>query len=90
MDMKFEWDDNKNLANKSKHGIDFNLAVEMWKDGNRVEIQSPYPLEERGVLIARIGKKLWTAIFAYRSDVIRIISVRRSRKKEIRLYEGEK
>ena len=88
--MKFEWDDKKSLANKSKHGIDFNLAREMWKDGNRVEIQTPYPLEERSVLIAKIDRKLWTAIFSYRGDVIRIISVRRSSKKEIRLYEGEK
>ena len=90
MSIKFEWDDNKSLTNKSKHGIDFNLAADMWKDGNRVEIQSPYPLEERGILIARIVGKLWTAIFAFRGDVIRIISVRRSRKKEIRLYEREK
>jgi uncharacterized protein len=85
--MKFEWDDNKSLANKAKHGIDFNVAREMWKDGTRVEIQAPYPLEERSVLIGKIGKKLCTAIFTYRGDAIRIISVRRSRKKEIKLYE---
>jgi uncharacterized DUF497 family protein len=85
--MKFEWDDNKSLLNKSKHGIDFNIAREMWKDENRVEIQAPYPLEERNVLIANVDNKLWTAIFTYRGDDIRIISVRRSRKKETRLYE---
>ena len=88
--MKFEWDDNKSLANKEKHGIDFKSAKEMWKDSNRVEIQAPYPLEDRYVLIARIADKLWTAIFTYRREAVRIISVRRSRKKEIRLYEGEK
>ena len=85
--MKFEWDDTKSLTNKAKHGIDFSTAREMWKDDNRVEIHAPYPLEERSILIGKIGKKLWTAIFAYRGDDIRIISVRRSRKKEIRLYE---
>jgi len=85
--MKFEWDDKKSLSNKLKHGIDFSTAVEIWKDDNRVEIKAPYPLEERGILIGKINKKLWTAIFAYRGDDIRIISVRRSRKKEILLYE---
>ncbi|RLB14069.1 MAG: BrnT family toxin [Deltaproteobacteria bacterium] len=85
--MKFEWDDTKSLANKSKHGIDFNRAREMWNDDNGLEIQAPYPLEERNILIAKIDDKLWTAIFTYRNDDIRIISVRRSRKKETRLYE---
>ena len=85
--MKFEWDDTKSLTNKAKHGIDFSTAREMWKDDNRVEIHAPYPLEERSILIEKIGKKLWTAIFAYRGDDVRIISVRRSRKKEIGLYE---
>ena len=51
------------------------------------KIHAPYPLEERSILIGKIGKKLWTAIFAYRGDDVRIISVRRSRKKEIGLYE---
>jgi len=85
--MKFEWDDTKSLTNKAKHGIDFSTAREMWKDDNRIEIHAPYPLEERSILIGKIGKKLWTAIFAYRGDDVRIISVRRSRKKEIGLYE---
>jgi len=85
--MKFEWDDTKSLANESKHGIDFDSAREMWNDDNRLEIQAPYPLEERNILIAKIADKLWTAIFTYRGDDIRIISVRRSRQKEKRLYE---
>jgi uncharacterized DUF497 family protein len=85
--MKFEWDDTKSLTNKAKHGIDFSTAREMWKDDNRVEIHAPYPLEERSILIGKIGKKLWTAIFAYRGNDVRIISVRRSRKNEIGLYE---
>jgi hypothetical protein len=73
--MKFEWDDTKSLTNKAKHGIDFSTAREMWKDDNRVEIHAPYPLEERSILIGMIGKKLWTAIFAYRGDDVRVISV---------------
>jgi uncharacterized DUF497 family protein len=36
--------------------------------------------------IGKIGDKLWTAIFTRREDAIRIISVRRARKKETKLY----
>ncbi|MFC1495696.1 BrnT family toxin [Thermodesulfobacteriota bacterium] len=87
--MKFEWDNKKSLKNKEKHGIDFDSAKEMWKDDNRVEIQAPYPLEQRCILISKVSKKLWTAVFTYRGDMIRIISVRRSREREKKLY-GEK
>jgi hypothetical protein len=87
--MKFQWDDRKSQSNLKKHGIDFAQASELWDDPNRVEIQAPHPLENRHVLIGRIGKKLWTAIFTLRDDEVRIISVRRARKKETGLYERE-
>ena len=84
--MKFEWDDEKSRTNKAKHDIDFNTAKELWDDPNRVEILTSYPLENRSILIGTIDKKLWTAIFTRRSNSIRIISVRRTRKKETKLY----
>jgi len=85
--VNFEWDENKNLSNKYKHGIDFNSAMEIWNDIRRIEIEASYPLENRSILIGKIGEKHWTAIFTKRYKAIRIISVRRSRKKEVRLYE---
>jgi len=87
--MEFEWDRDKSLDNKAKHGIDFNIAKEMWNDSNRVEIQVPYPLEDRNIMIGKIENKLWMAIFPHRGNAIRIISVRRARKKKTRLYEKE-
>lgn len=83
----FQWDENKNLANNHKHGIDFHTATELWNDTQRVEITAPYPLENRSILIGRIDKQYWTAIFTRRDNTIRIISVRRSRKREVILYE---
>ena len=85
--MEFEWDENKSRANKSKHGIDFNTATELWNDQDRIEIQMNFPAEDRNALIGKIGDKLWTAIFTRRINAIRIISVRRARKKETKLYE---
>jgi uncharacterized DUF497 family protein len=87
--MIFEWDDEKSHSNQVKHGINFDAAKALWDDANPVEIQSPYPLESRTVLIGKLDKKLWTAVFTMRRSAIRIISVRRSGKREVNLY-GQK
>ena len=88
--MKFEWNAAKSAENKAKHGIDFDTAKSIWLDENRIEIQAPYPVEDRtGSLIGRYQGKLWTAIYTMRDDTIRIISVRRAREKEARFYEEE-
>jgi len=33
--MPFEWDDDKNRINKAKHGISFELAMQVWLDDER-------------------------------------------------------
>ena len=54
-----------------------------------MEVQLSYPSEDRSILIGTIEHKLWTAIYTHRGNAIRIISVRRARKKEARLYEKQ-
>jgi uncharacterized DUF497 family protein len=54
---------------------------------SRVEIQTSYPVEDRWILIGKIDSTLWTAIYTLRGNAVRIISVRRSREKEVDLYE---
>jgi len=61
--------------------------TKLWNDKNRIEIQTPFPIENRSVLIGKIDKKLCSAIFTLRNNAIRIISVRRARKKEANFYE---
>lgn len=87
MYMVFEWDKEKSESNFKKHGIDFETARKIWLDENRIEIEAPYPIERRWVLIGAIEDKVWTAIFTIRDDAIRIISVRRSRTKEKKIYD---
>jgi len=87
--MQFEFDPAKSEANKAKHGIDFEEAQQLWKDDNWLELPVPSVDDElRFVVTAMIGEKYWTAVITYRSDRIRIISVRRSRDVEIQGYEG--
>lgn len=88
-DMKFEWDDQKSISNKEKHGIDFDTAKNLWLDEKRVEIQIAFPSEARWVLIAGFEGKMWAAIYTTRNDVIRLISVRRARTREVKLYEDK-
>lgn len=87
--MKFEWDRQKSLTNKTTHGIDFESGRDLWLDENRVEIHAPHPIENRFILIARYQQKLWSCVYTLRNDAIRIISVRRARKRESDLYAKE-
>ncbi len=76
--------------NRAKHGIDFETAKALWLDEKRIEIQAPHPIEERRILIAHLQGRLWTAVYTIRGgSAIRLISVRRSREKEVELYEKE-
>jgi uncharacterized DUF497 family protein len=88
--MKFEWDPAKSLTNRAKHGIDFTEAKDLWIDENRIEIDLPYPVESRHILIGKLNDKRWTAVYTLRDENIRIISVRRSRQREAALYDKEK
>jgi len=84
----FEYDKNKSTSNIEKHGIDFEAAQELWIDSELIELQVKSDDEPRFIVIGLIAKNHWSAVITYRSDVIRIISVRRSRKKEVKLYES--
>ena len=86
--MKFEYDENKSLSNKKKHGIDFEESKELWKDDKMVEILTPFEDEERYINIGKIKDKFYSIITTIKGDKIRIISARRSRKKEIKIYES--
>jgi uncharacterized protein len=87
--MEFEFDSKKNEINKNKHGIDFHTAQELWSDPDLIEIPLLTEDEPRFLIIGMIAGKHWSGIITYRGTVIRIISVRRSRKEEVHIYESE-
>ena len=87
--MTFEYDEQKSSINKSKHDIDFKEAQKLWEDPYSFEIPSPQSeSEDRFLVLGQINSKNYTAIITYRDINIRIISVRRSREKESKLYES--
>ncbi len=85
--MDFEFDPCKSESNKEKHGIDFEEAKALWNDPHLLEIEAQTIGESRFLLIGKIADKHWSAVITYRREKIRIISVRRSRKEEVELYE---
>ena len=85
--MEYEFDEAKSAANKAKHGLDFSEAQSLWQDVDALEIPAQSDVAQRKMLIARIEKNIWAAIFTERKTKIRIISVRRARSSEEALYE---
>jgi len=83
----FEYDQNKSIANKQKHGIDFEEAKELFTDENAIIYPSSHTTEERFFAIGLVDDKIYTAIITFRGENIRIISTRRARKKELEQYE---
>ena len=84
----FEFDSNKSQTNKDKHGIDFDSAKLLWLDPLLVEVPAITSDEARYIVIGQLFDKHWSAIITYRNENIRIISVRRSRPEEVKIYES--
>jgi uncharacterized DUF497 family protein len=79
----FEFDEAKSASNKAKHGIDFEQAQRIWLDPERAETDARSLHEERFMMVGVIAERYWSAFFTYRDNRIRLISVRRSRPKEV-------
>ncbi len=86
--MEFEFDRRKSESNKKKHGIDFVEAQLLWDDSDLIEIPARTEDESRFLVVGRIQGGHWSGIITYRKHRIRIMSVRRSRRKEIEIYES--
>ena len=87
--MEFEFDPKKSDSNKQKHGLDFHEARALWDDPDLLEIPVQTIDEPRYLVIGTIEGKHWSGVITYRGDKVRIISVRRSRKEEVEIYESE-
>ena len=61
----------------------------MGRLGALVEIPARTSDEARWLLIGKIARKHWSAVVTRRGENVRLISVRRSRDEEVRIYESE-
>ncbi len=86
-DLRFEWDEKKNAANRRKHGVYFEEARTAFLDENARVIPDPEHSsdEERFVLIS---VRVLVVCHCYRQsdEVIRIISARKADRDETEQY----
>ena len=89
---EFVWDEEKNIENKKKHGIDFEEASSVFFDDYAVLFDDPDHSEndDRFLIIGYSKReRLCIVSHCYREngDLIRIISARKALKDEIRDYK---
>ena len=87
MKIEFEYDEHKSHSNKQKHGIDFEESKVLFSDDLVAIGVNSLKSELRYLAVGRLEGKFYTVIYTYRGLKVRIISTRRSRKNEEKLYE---
>ncbi|WP_071192745.1 BrnT family toxin [Trichormus sp. NMC-1] len=92
MELKFEWDEDKDKLNQKKHGVSFEEAVSIFNDPLSINFDDPeHSLGETRYIIIGLsdqGRYLFVS-HADRNDKIRLISARLVTPKERRYYERE-
>ena len=86
---KFIWEENKNLANLKKHGVDFNDAARAWYDPDRLDFfDEEHSLEEtRWIFLGAVaGVVLYVVETEPDENTVRIISARKALKHEQEVY----
>ncbi len=95
--MLFEWDEEKNQINVSKHGIDFRIAVKVFDDQYLFDVYdeehsgyNKYGMwEDRYIALGYVDNVLYvvyTVKERNNEDIIRLISARNAEEPEIRAY----
>ncbi len=87
--MRFEWDERKAVRNFRKHGITFDDAIEVFDDSEATDSidESHSEQEIRFNIIGLCGKGLIFVFYTeIGSDIIRLISARRTTKSENKIY----
>lgn len=87
----FQWDENKNVTNKKKHGISFEEAQTVFYDEEALLIDDPEHSEdeERFIILGFSNRaNMLVVCHCYRENetVIRIISARKATKNEAKQY----
>jgi len=88
--MTERFDPDKDGANRWKHKLSLAFGDSLFLDPRHEIIASIRPIdgEERFKVVGMVGGKLFTAVFVWRDDLPRFISVRRSNSGEERRYRN--
>lgn len=85
--IQFEWDEEKNHINKEKHGIDFQTAIHVFDDENRIEIYDvEHSIDEDRYNTIGLVHDMLFVVYTERKDKLRMVSARLATQAERRLY----
>jgi len=90
--LRFEWDEDKNEANRIKHGVSFQEAETVFDDKNAVFLfDNQHSVDEERFIIIGLDAlfRELTVCHCYKGlDAVRIISARKATKNESIIYYG--
>lgn len=94
--MRCEWDPQKAESNLRKHGVDFEVAQDTFRDPFSRIVPDQFELDEERLQITGLaGGHILVVVFVDRSyeaeegdEIVRIISARRANRQERRDFEG--
>ena len=85
--MLIEFDSAKDIANQKKHGISLSVANELNWEAALVWVDDRYEYNEtRMIALAPKTNILYYVAFVDRGEALRIISVRRANRREVKHY----
>ena len=78
--MIVDYDPAQDAANRIKHGVPLAFGARLFEDPDLVLLPSLRPIdgEDRYKAVGMVDGKLWTAVYVWRGETVRMISVRRS------------
>ena len=87
----FDWDDEKDRINFTKHGIHFQTAARVFLDPHKlIREDEEHPNELRYDVLGKVGKVLFVVCTFREGNTIRLISARPASKAEkVRYEHGE-
>lgn len=88
----YEWDEAKNKKNLEKHGLGFEIAIEVFSDPSAiVQFNREINEEVRDQIIGSIDGEvvILFVVFTKRGQKIRIMSARKANKQERAIYENQ-
>ena len=85
--MFYEWNNNKAELNYQKHGVTFDHAENFeWDSALVIEDRRQNYGENRYNAMGLINDRLYQMTFTVREEVVRVISLRKANKREIKHY----
>jgi len=88
--MNYAHDPKKLAQNVAKHGVWFDIAEDFdWENAVvRVDGRNEYT-ETRLVAMGPIGDRLYAMVFCLRETTVRIVSLRKANRREVKEYETQ-